>query len=466
MGLTPLVSDLCSNPKHTRWVVPLLSVGDAFLCVFIIWKVPYTEIDWTTYMQQIQLYLSGERDYTLIKGSTGPLVYPAAHVYSYTLLHHLTDEGRDIAFGQVIFAFLYLITLTVVMACYRRARAPPYLFPLLVLSKRLHSVYMLRLFNDGLAALAMWVSIWLFMNRKWTMAVIAWSLGVGIKMTLILLGPAVIVLLALSLSFWPCIELAILTLLIQVILALPFLPTNATGYFNCAFEFRREFLFKWTVNWRFIPEGLFLSTRFWRALLAFHVVILFVFGITSFLKPTGTNLPQFVGRILTGRHRGVQLHHSFIITVLLTSLAIGLLCARSLHYQFFAYLSWATPFLLWKAGYHPFIIYVLWGLQEYAWNIYPSTNLSSSIVVLSLCAQVLGVLVNRDQAFPVLSPELKAKEHIHGPRAVQGYVEYTRAQVEGFTHQRRLIRLFNIRRLRRKWASFPHWTRIRRRISR
>lgn len=167
-------------------------------------------------MQQIQLYLSGERDYTLIKGSTGPLVYPAAHVYSYALFHNLTDEGRDIAFGQIIFAFLYLTTLTVVMTCYRRVGAPPYLFPLLVLSKRLHSVYMLRLFNDGLAAMVMWGAIWFFLNRKWTPAVILWSLGLGVKMTLILLVPAVIVVLALSLSMGPCIGLAILALGIQV----------------------------------------------------------------------------------------------------------------------------------------------------------------------------------------------------------------------------------------------------------
>lgn len=167
-------------------------------------------------MQQIKLYLSGERDYTLIKGSTGPLVYPAAHVYSYSLLYHLTDEGRDIVFGQIIFAFLYLICLTVVMACYRRVGAPPYLFPLLVLSKRLHSVYMLRLFNDGLAALAMWGSIWLFINRKWTPAVVLWSLGLGVKMTLILLVPAVIVVLALSLDIGRCIRLAGLALGIQV----------------------------------------------------------------------------------------------------------------------------------------------------------------------------------------------------------------------------------------------------------
>ncbi|KAL4821302.1 glycosyltransferase [Aspergillus spinulosporus] len=411
MASTDLVSGLCLNPKHTKWIAPLLNIADGLLCALIIWKVPYTEIDWSTYMQQIKLYLSGERDYTLIKGSTGPLVYPAAHVYSYSLLYHLTDEGSDIFFGQIIFGFLYLISLTVVMACYRRVGAPPYLFPLLVLSKRLHSVYMLRMFNDGLAALAMWGSIWLFINRKWTPAVVLWSLGLGVKMTLILLVPAVMVVLALSLDIGRCIRLAGLALGVQVLLAIPFLKTNPSGYFERAFEFGRQFMFKWTVNWRFVGENVFLSTGFWRGLIVLHLLILVVFGFTCFLKPSGTSLPDFAGKFLTGQHRGVALHPSFIMSALLTSLTVGLLCARSIHYQFFAYLSWATPFLLWRAGYHPILVYALWLVQEWAWNVYPSTNLSSAAVVLLLGAQVFGVLFNRDRAFPTSPPTPKAKQH-------------------------------------------------------
>ncbi|KAL4904871.1 hypothetical protein BDW74DRAFT_23034 [Aspergillus multicolor] len=412
MALTELARDLCLNPRHTRWIAPLLNIGDGLLCALIIWKIPYTEIDWTTYMQQIKLYLSGERDYTRIEGSTGPLVYPAAHVYSYSALYHVTDEGRDIAFGQIIFAFLYLITLTIVMACYRRVGAPPYLFPLLVLSKRLHSVYMLRLFNDGLAGLAMWGSIWLFMNRKWAPAVVIWSFGLGVKMTLLLLVPAVVAVLALSLDIGRCIRLAGLALGVQVLLAVPFLQTNPSGYFERAFEFGRQFMFKWTVNWRFVGEDIFLSTRFSQGLIALHLLILVVFGTTSFLRPSGTDLPNFAGKFLTGQHRKMALHPSFTMTVLLTSLAVGLLCARSIHYQFFAYLAWATPFLLWRAGYHPAFVCGLWLTQELAWNVYPSTNMSSAVVVLSLCAQVYGVLINRNRAFSDSPPTSEAKEHV------------------------------------------------------
>lgn len=73
-------------------------------------------------MQQISQYLDGERDYTLIKGGTGPLVYPAAHVYIYSILYKLTDGGKNILLAQAIFAWLYLGILSVVMACYRKAK--------------------------------------------------------------------------------------------------------------------------------------------------------------------------------------------------------------------------------------------------------------------------------------------------------------------------------------------------------
>jgi alpha-1,3-mannosyltransferase len=175
-----------------------------------------TEIDWTTYMEQVSLYISGERDYTLIKGSTGPLVYPAAHVYLYSLLHLLTDGGRDVLLGQMFFGVLYLATLVVVMACYRQSGAPPYLFPLLALSKRLHSVFVLRLFNDGAAAFAMWTAIFLFQNRRWTAATVVWSAGVAIKMTLLLLVPAIAVITGLSLLLTRSVALGLVALLVQV----------------------------------------------------------------------------------------------------------------------------------------------------------------------------------------------------------------------------------------------------------
>ncbi len=73
-------------------------------------------------MEQVKQFIDGERDYTKIKGGTGPLVYPAAHVYIYWVLYKITDQGRNILLAQRVFGVLYLGTLAVVMACYKRAK--------------------------------------------------------------------------------------------------------------------------------------------------------------------------------------------------------------------------------------------------------------------------------------------------------------------------------------------------------
>ncbi len=77
-------------------------------------------------MEQVEQYIAGERDYTKIKGGTGPLVYPAAHVIIYGILYHITDKGTNILLAQRIFGVLYLGTISIVMACYRRDKVWTY----------------------------------------------------------------------------------------------------------------------------------------------------------------------------------------------------------------------------------------------------------------------------------------------------------------------------------------------------
>lgn len=74
------------------------------------------------YMEQVSQFVSGERDYTKMEGGTGPLVYPAAHVYTYTALYYITDEGKNIFLAQQIFGVLYMATLALVMLCYWKAK--------------------------------------------------------------------------------------------------------------------------------------------------------------------------------------------------------------------------------------------------------------------------------------------------------------------------------------------------------
>lgn len=73
-------------------------------------------------MEQIAIYNKGERDYRLIEGATGPLVYPGAHVLIYRILYWMTDKGTNIQYAQYIFALVYLLTLAIVLQCYSNAK--------------------------------------------------------------------------------------------------------------------------------------------------------------------------------------------------------------------------------------------------------------------------------------------------------------------------------------------------------
>lgn len=61
----------------------------------------------------------------------------------------ITDDGKDIAMAQQIYAVLYVVSLILTCAIYRQAgEVPNWIICLLPLSKRLHSIFVLRLFND------------------------------------------------------------------------------------------------------------------------------------------------------------------------------------------------------------------------------------------------------------------------------------------------------------------------------
>lgn len=173
------------------------------------------------------------------------------------------------------------------------------------------------------------------------------------------------------------------------------------------------FLFKWTVNWRFVGEDIFLSRWFSVSLLALHAGLLFTFLSTKWLH---TSIPNAVKDLIhppSDRYqaevaRGVT--PSFILTTALSSVIIGCVCARSLHYQFYAYIFWSTPFLLWRSGLHPILVVGTWAAQEWAWNVYPSTDTSSMTVVECLMIQVLAVWLGKTDE-PQAPTQEEKKQH-------------------------------------------------------
>lgn len=280
-------------------------------------------------------------------------------------------------------------------------QVPPYIFPLLILSKRLHSVFVLRCFNDCFAAFFLWLAIFCFQKRQWTLGSIAYSWGLGIKMSLLLSLPAVAIVLFLGRGFGGSLRLASLMGQLQLAIAIPFLATNWRGYLGRAFELSRQFKFEWTVNWRMLGEQVFLSKQFATTLIVLHASVLLMFITARWLQPADRSLPSLVAPMLRGKtpfsskteemRVSSRVTPEYVMTTILSANVLGLLFARSLHYQFYAYLAWATPYLLWTAWPDAPVTYLLWGIQEAAWNVFPSTDISSTAVVNVLVITVAVV---------------------------------------------------------------------------
>lgn len=486
----------------------------------------------------------GQRNYTLIEGGTGPIVYPAGHVAIYTLLWYATSKGTDLLKAQYIFLGLYILTHAIVLlfvfsptsiadsskdistgvsgnllqpstaekkakvasptqipvtkreSLWDIAKATPsyvWAVALLALSKRLHSIYVLRLFNDCFTTFFVVIAVALTQRHKWTLSAIFLSLAVSVKMNALLYlpGAAIIYLQALGL-FAAAKRTAIPFILVQLVIALPFLvdftplttliqgyiaqqqplvdlegaAVSATAttsitetviplvtsyvkaiaeipvmefgaslaqvcvspyahdYLGRAFEFSRVFFYKWTVNWRFVPEETFLSPTFAQALLALHLGIL-VLGFASHkagwwfspLRPAlavktlarsefslaslvrslffETSRPALARRVAQG------MDPDYILTTLVSSNLVGVLCARSLHYQFYSWFYWSLPYALYRVSkvYTVPSAVVIWAAQEWAWNTYPSTTVSSAVVVGSLALIVFGLWLDGYQRY-------------------------------------------------------------------
>ena len=122
---------------------------------------------------------------------------------------------------------------------------------LLCLSKRIHSIFVLRLFNDCLAMLFLYISIYLFTKQSWKWGCLWFSLGVSIKMNILLFAPGLLLLLMQSQASvhgtLVCLGVCAFS---QLALGAPFLLSFPLSYLRKAFELDRVFFYKWTVNFK------------------------------------------------------------------------------------------------------------------------------------------------------------------------------------------------------------------------
>lgn len=434
---------LVMDKKANRMVIPVLVCVASIACKVIVAKVPHTEIDFSTYMQQVEMVNAGALDYSIIEGDSGPIVYPAGFILVYQFIYWLSDGGADMRIAQHAFGYLFTLSVILTSTVYSMTDVvPPWPFYLLLCSKRLFSIYVLRMFNDVFTTLGVLPVILVLQTASYYSASLSdttmlllcgvaadiYSMAISVKMNALLYLPAFVVVVYFLLGERVLRLLGVLFVIpaVQVLVGWRFLlplfwdeeaAYIRRQYLTRAFDFSRKFLYVWSVNWKFVDEDVFLSDAFANALLVGHVSVLLVFALSRYASPrlTGKSLLQLVkdavtkpltktvssANLLLTRKHGPKL----ILLIFSTTNLIGVLFARSLHYQFLSWYCWLMPFLLYAAGCNPVVGSLSFLAHEFCWNTYPSTKESSQLLIALLSVTLFTVYKNTEFWFDDQSDE-------------------------------------------------------------
>lgn len=147
-----------------------------------------------------------------------------------------------------------------------------------------------------------------------------------------------------------------------------------------AFNLGRVFLYEWTVNWRFLPEYIFINKYFHVSLLILHIIVVILFCY-KWKRDNNINLWYIEKKIEN------SLSIDQILWPLFVCNFIGIAFSRSLHYQFYVWYFHTLPYLLWSTSLSPVSKLCILGAIELSWNTYPSTDFSS--LLLHVCHAIL-----------------------------------------------------------------------------
>ncbi|XP_059049072.1 lethal(2)neighbour of tid protein 2 [Achroia grisella] len=468
---------LVMNPAQLPITAVLIIIAELVINVLVVERVPYTEIDWNAYMQECEGFLNGTFDYSKLRGDTGPLVYPAGFVYIYSALYFLTNYGDNVRLAQYVFIGIYLLQLILVLRIYiKTKKVPPYVLIITILtSYRIHSIYVLRLFNDPIAVLLLYTSLNFFIDERWSLGSIFYSLGVSVKMNILLYAPALFFFYLINLGLAGTLKQLFICGIIQFVLGLPFLIGNPVTYLKGSFDVGRVFNHTWTVNYRFLDIDTFENKCFHLSLLALHVVLLIIFlpmctqyfksycrlkyvqkqvqpqidaknienkrrtklnkikkkvdvkaeekitkeqenflsSFEAMLQKSSQKNEKKVAKRPISHEEKENTHYNinfdilsqlFILPMFVVNF-IGIVCARSLHYQFYSWYFHSLPYLLWSCNFRVIIRFLILAVIELCWNTYPSTSLTSALLHVCHFTILYGV-------YKKISSELNAASKV------------------------------------------------------
>lgn len=326
--------------KLGSWIMLILwIVTESMLCAYQTLSEPTYAFDWDAYMEQSSIFTSGVYanqtadasarfsigtwNYSELIGDTGPIAYPAGHLWLYSAIlrgiqwdvqkwttestpknksgYELRAQRPDdvIRSVQTGHAMLWLATCVAFgITCQMVGLlASPWTAAstllLASITRRTRSIYVLGLFNDAFCMTVVHVSValivWLYSRTPspppsssssrqrllwWSASSALYSTAVSIKMNALLVAPGLLVLyLKIGGVRFAALQIGI-CVAVQLCLAAPFLLHDPWAYVSTAFNLGRRFNQEWSVNWMWLPTQVFDSQVFAIALLLCHGCVL------------------------------------------------------------------------------------------------------------------------------------------------------------------------------------------------
>jgi len=106
-----------------------------------------------------------------------------------------------------------------------------YIIIFLCISRRVHSIFMLRCFNDTIAMTFAYAGILYLLKEKRYLATILISLGISVKMNVLLFLPGSLLILSRSEGILRALTHVILMVVSQIVIGLPFILKFPSQYF-------------------------------------------------------------------------------------------------------------------------------------------------------------------------------------------------------------------------------------------
>ena len=246
-----------------------------------------------------------------------------------------------------------------------------------------------RLFNDIFSMIYMYSCIYFlikYRKNSFFIATLLYSIAISAKINTLLFLPGIAYIYIKAKGPLFLISQLIFIVFFQFFVGLPFILHNPANYFNKSFDFSRNFEFSESLNWQMIPESIFSNRIFHKTLLTLHVLLLLLFLLLKWEKPA--NLMDFFRKMRLnawGLNAELRpLNKNFMIRVVFICNLIGILCCRSIHYQFLVWYFSTLPFLVWQTK---LPIYLKVGMMlsfNYGWSYQRSSSKSIFLLVFHL----------------------------------------------------------------------------------